>query len=691
MLKFKKLNLPVIFRIPVLAYLMMSTVTFLWSSVDRNYFNIELITLNEFYIQLFGFILLTGLLFLFYKKYDKKLLSLCICFLLLLYIFIFEIDAPALSLMIGTVIFAIPALYFSLNYVLKHRKNLLTTRNIIALINLLLFLVIVLYFVFNVNTIFPAISVINISKVSHDSFLYGNRFDFLYLSIAILPFIFLIFLMSNNNKILLNHKKIKYALSIIVIVLCIFEVVFMSRIAINHVRSLYTPTYDFAIFAQMFYNIRDGVGAVTTLERSRLLSHFSVHMSPIVYVLTPIFVIFPFPETVQALQIIIVGCGLIPLYFIIKELKLNRVVGAVLLLVYIFHPAIIGSSFYDFHENCFLAPMLLTVIYFLMKQKWIFLGISVILTLMIKEDASIYLIFISLYFIFGFPKIMKQDKSQLLNTIVSISIIVLSLVYFLLITRYLNTEGDGAMFWRYDNLNAYTEYGAFGIIMSVFQNPSFLLATMFSPEKIYTILIVFLFMGGIPLLSRNLANYWLIAPFVVFNLASTYLYQNLIGFQYFYGSITILIFMMAITFKQRTNATTMNLDFKKYNYIIYAFAVVLIAVFGISFMYTKNYINDDYQNNLERNIVMKESLLSIGENNRVLATGYLTTYLADVDVIYDIQYYNLSSSDIEFDYIILDLRVNPDRVEIYKIEILNNDYVLSDQSNQYLMIFEPSD
>ncbi|HPJ24479.1 MAG TPA: DUF2079 domain-containing protein, partial [Bacillota bacterium] len=351
--------------------------------------------------------------------------------------------------------------------------------------------------VFNLNTVFPVLPDVNQSDISHEGFIYGNRIDFLRSGVFIFVLFIVVFVFRQGDQLLKRYPVVKYVLIAVIIGLCAYEIGYMSLVAINRVRSIYTPTYDFGIFSQMYYNIIDGAGPVTTLERSELLSHFAVHMSPILYVLVPIFKIFPYPETIQALQIIVVGVGLIPLYLITKELKLNTLVSMLLLLVYIFHPAIVSSSFYDFHENCFLAPMLLFVIYFMIRQKWLFLLISIALTLMIKEDAGVYLVFIGLYFIFGYPSIMEKEKNKKLNVIFSIGMIVVSVLYFLIVTRYLNSEGDGAMFWRYDNLNAYEDYGVIGILFSVFQNPSFLMATMFSPEKIYTILILFLFMGGI--------------------------------------------------------------------------------------------------------------------------------------------------------------------------------------------------
>ena len=690
MFKEMKWNWSVIFRIPVLAYLLMSVITIIFSSPERNYFDLSLINTNELVMQLVGLIGISGLLFLFRGGLSKDIMSVSICFLMLLFVLLFAINAPALSLLIGASVIAIPPTYFSLYRLLKKHEKFLNFTNIVSLVNVGVFLAIVLLLVTNLHTVFPELPDVNQSRISHESFIYGNRIDFLKSGIYIFILFILVFIFNQENDVLKRYKHVKYILFAVIGALCAYEIIYMVIVEINRVRSIYTPTYDFGIFSQMYYNILDGAGPVTTLERSELLSHFAVHMSPILYVLVPIFAVFPYPETIQALQIIVVGIGLVPLYLISKELKLSHIITAFLMIVYIFHPAIVSSSFYDFHENCFLAPMLLFVIYFLMKQKWLGILISVVLTLMIKEDAGVYLVFISLYFIFGYPSIMAKDKNKLFNILVPIGIILVSMVYFYLVTGYLNSDGEGAMFWRYDNLNAYEDKGVLGILFSVFQNPSFLLATMFSPEKIYTILIIFLFMGGIPLLSRNFSDYWLIVPLVILNLASTYLYQHMFGYQYFYGTGTLLVFMMAVTLKQRMDDKPIKLQMWELNTILYVGLIAAIAFFGIMFLDTKSYVNANYRDNLERNIETKAFLTSIDEEKKVLATGYMTTYLSDVDVIYDIQYYHLNGSEIVFDYIILDLRANPDKIIDYSLLALANGYVQSDLSNEYILVYVPA-
>lgn len=57
------------------------------------------------------------------------------------------------------------------------------------------------------------------------------------------------------------------------------------------------PNYDFGIFSHMFYNMKNSFQPLTTCERDGTLSHFAVHLSPILYVLLPVYFVFSSPIT----------------------------------------------------------------------------------------------------------------------------------------------------------------------------------------------------------------------------------------------------------------------------------------------------------------------------------------------------------------------------------------------------------
>ena len=67
-------------------------------------------------------------------------------------------------------------------------------------------------------------------------------------------------------------------------------------------KTFNSPVYDFGIFAQMFHSMKTTGLPMTTVERDGLLSHFRVHMSPIYYLMLPVYCLVPRPETLQVLQ-----------------------------------------------------------------------------------------------------------------------------------------------------------------------------------------------------------------------------------------------------------------------------------------------------------------------------------------------------------------------------------------------------
>ena len=58
-----------------------------------------------------------------------------------------------------------------------------------------------------------------------------------------------------------------------------------------------TPNFDFGIFVNMFYNMKESGLPITTCERDVFLSHFVVHLSPIYYLILPFYMIFSTPLT----------------------------------------------------------------------------------------------------------------------------------------------------------------------------------------------------------------------------------------------------------------------------------------------------------------------------------------------------------------------------------------------------------
>ena len=185
----------------------------------------------------------------------------------------------------------------------------------------------------------------------------------------------------------------------------VFMLVFTALAMSLRYYKLCTPAFDFGIFTQMFENMKDGLGPVTTVERNYELSHFAVHFSPAYYLMLPFYMLFPHPVTLQILQGIFVTSGIIPVFLIARKYGFSLIHSSLFSAIYALYPAFTGGCSYDIHENCMLPALLLWLIWATEREKMIPMLVFALLTLTVKEDAAVYVAVIGLY-------LLLSDRSK---------------------------------------------------------------------------------------------------------------------------------------------------------------------------------------------------------------------------------------------------------------------------------------
>lgn len=301
-------------------------------------------------------------------------------------------------------------------------------------------------------------------------------------------------------------------------------------------KNHWTPCYDFGIFSQMFYYMKETGQALVTCERDGLLSHFAVHFSPIFYLLLPFYCLFPSPTTLLIGQCAVVAAGVVPLVKICRYHKLSNLSSLAFAVCYILYPTFTGGCLFYIHENNFLAPLLLFLIYFLERKKTIVVFIFALLTLLVKEDAAVYVAVIALYFIFA-------DKNYKCN----FSLLAFSIIYFICVTGMLSAYGDGVMSWHYNNY-IYDEGGVFTVIKAAVQNPLYVMYQSVTENKIMYILQMLVPLLFMPFCSKKASRLILLIPFLLVNIMTNYVYQYDINYQYGFGSGALLIYLSVINY-----------------------------------------------------------------------------------------------------------------------------------------------
>ncbi|MCM1487342.1 MAG: DUF2079 domain-containing protein [Firmicutes bacterium] len=396
-----------------------------------------------------------------------------------------------------------------------------------------------------------------------------------------------------------------------------------------------SSAFDFGLFVQMFESMATDLTQNTTLERGEILSHFAVHFSPIYYLLLPFYMIFRSPEGLLAMQAAVCFSGVIPLLLLCKKWRYSNAVTLAVTSVFLCVPAFTGGCFYDFHENCFLVPVILWLLYFTEKNNAAGMMISALLLLCVKEDAGIYVIFIGIY------ALLNKRVSK----ISSICLTLIGISGFVAITKFIDMYGEGIKVSRYDAYLYGGQESLADVIVNVVKNPAFFFSRLLNEEKLIFLLQMLLPFMFIPMKTKKLGDWLLMAPLLIVNLATEYGYQYSVAFQYAFGTAALLVFLFAknLRYEKRKLRSAMA--------CLMAAAIILLGANGVKYRYSR-----DYSENKEYYDSARQLLETIPRDKVIYANTYLTPMLADCPQLYQYPPVYQNENTPAADYILIDSR-----------------------------------
>ncbi len=430
----------------------------------------------------------------------------------------------------------------------------------------------------------------------------------------------------SNVAAALEHKQKKAYIYILIGIAAAVFFCIVSAWTVARVRSFCAPTFDFGIFSQMFHNMKETGLPMTTVERDGLLSHFAVHVSPIYYLMLPFYCLVPRPETLQVLQAAVLASAVIPLWKLGRHHGLHPVLRFLLCLLLLLYPAYAGGASYDLHENCFLTPLILWLLYGLDKKNIPLTAVFAVLTLTVKEDAAVYVAVVALYVLLR--SALHREKWGL---IAGASVLIGAVAWFVGAAAWLSGSGDGVMSYRYNNLIYDGSGSLLTVVKAVLLCPIKAVYECVDAEKLKYIAVTMLPLLGLPFITRRYERLVLLIPYILVNLMSDYKYQHDIMFQYSYGSAACLFYLIAV------NVADMKVQWKKLA------AMTLACCIGFCCFYEKilpevqKYVSycEDYEQYYEN---QRQLLDTIPEGVSVASTTYYTVHLSRRAELYDIRY-----------------------------------------------------
>ena len=474
-----------------------------------------------------------------------------------------------------------------------------------------------------------------------------TRFNTILWPVLLAFFLSAIFLILFNNLPIEKYiEKYKKIFNYSVLSFVILYVVYLSIVVAYKVKTFDGSTFDIGIFSQMFHRMSTDLTAITTLERDRFLSHFAVHISPIFYLLLPFYKFLPHVETLEVLQIWVVFSAVIPLRLLLKRLNFSKSINSLIIAWFVLIPVMTTAGGYHLHENCFLVPLIIWLFYFISsEQKWKILLVTLLL-LFVKEDAFIYVVSIGLYFLFQKRfYLSSQTKKWII-----LADFILPVLYFALGLYLLNTYGEGGMVSRFEPYLLEGENGILSVLKNLILHPTYVFSKLLIARKLGYLFFVLAPLVFLPLVQRTWSNYLLSLPLIVINLLPDWPYQYDIGFQYSYGSQTLLFIMALLALE----------DLKEHKFIKEKTTLAMVTV-GIimsgtllhHFTHNWSFNIGYYFEHKEKFDTMRYTLESLPEEASVVTEGGYTPALRNHQYLYDIFYHNDKKADDSIDYIVI--------------------------------------
>ncbi|OPZ59458.1 MAG: hypothetical protein BWY87_00992 [Deltaproteobacteria bacterium ADurb.Bin510] len=413
----------------------------------------------------------------------------------------------------------------------------------------------------------------------------------------------------------------------------------ISALGLRRHAALQTHAYDLGIFDQLVWSAAHGHG----LYSSILGWHFfGEHVSPILYLLAPLYWIFDDVRSLLVFQTLALASGAIPLWWLAKKHLQNPWLALLCALAYLAYHPLVYVNLYDFHEIALATPLLLFTFWYLDENRYWPFALCLLLAVLCKEEIS------EIVFILGLYCLIKRRQKLLGAGLMLAGLAIFALDIWVIIPHFRGS--DFAFVSRY----AYLGDSVPAIIKTLMTRPGYVLEHLCTKTKLEYVLAVF---GPVGFLSFLSPSHLLLAlPTLAQNLLSDYQPQISINFQYT-APLTPFVFIAAVMgFKNLQGYLSTNWPVGRSRTLAMWIATALIVLLGLRYLadhptltYAK-YLNPS--KDAERIIA---NLERIPAQASIAAQDSLVPYLSHRRQIY------LFSKKHQAEYIVLDSSLAKDK------------------------------
>jgi len=155
----------------------------------------------------------------------------------------------------------------------------------------------------------------------------------------------------------------------------------------------------------------------TNCASSEGITRLAIHVEPILFPISLLYLLWPDPRTLLVLQTIVVAAGAYPAFWLARLRLRNELAAVAIALLYLLYPAQQQAIVSDFHAVTFTASLLLFTFYFLYTRRTGWLFVCAFLSMTCKEEIPLVIT------MFGIWSVLFQHRWPALWVLVSASVI----------------------------------------------------------------------------------------------------------------------------------------------------------------------------------------------------------------------------------------------------------------------------
>lgn len=428
-----------------------------------------------------------------------------------------------------------------------------------------------------------------------------------------LGIVFCIKRLKNNSQFF----KLNPYLTIVVFLALIYFTYYTTYTFMRHDAYL-SGRFDLGNMSQTVWDTTHGhFFRLTNPDGVENISRLADHSDIILVLFAPLYLVFPTPKLLLLVQSFTIAVGGILIYLLSKRIIKSEKLSLVLAVSFFFNFWISEQNIFDFHAVSVGTTLLLATYYFLVKKRYIWFFIFLILSVMTKENVFLVASFFGIYIFF-------VHKKRVIGTLLTL---IPAILFFYLTAKAIPAARGSAHF----ALQYYSYIGnsTLGIVKNAIFYPQVIFSHLFRFSTLFYIHKLLVPTGYLALLSPLYLAFAL-PEIAIYTLSSN---PGLRSDQYHYGAIIMPFVYISTIYGIAFILKKIKQPLAEKGLMYYLLGVTILTTYAYSPL--PGMLGADYGPFLKNDAVSLNSYLSlIPKNASVSASNNLGAHLSNRDNIF---------------------------------------------------------